>query len=678
MITQPYVNFILPDAGGNVKPISNGTIYIGQEGLDPKLGGNQIYYRDNEGTEVEISSPLYLNATGVIVDGPNSSNIINPYTKESISILILDRNGKEIWNELIYSKSLSSEYVIATGGSAAVSIADRFGFIKTVHDFGIVGDGSDESSKLEAAILACNNGSLDLMGMTISTGAVSVSVESTNIYSSVPGATFKILGSLGMSSGVKITTTSAFSSLWTKDFTVDGGSICAKPFYIENSVTGDVWVNENVTVINATQNESSGIAAGHYLSGGFAYVEMNSPRSKNITSVGGSEVASGIRTEQNGDAVSQRIIINKPDIEDVPVGQDGDGIALLQNYPLTTLGVYEINGGKFQDCHKRAIKTQCWKTIVRVPYIVRTEAHTPEAGNVDIDIQYGNGEIVNPIFDYSSPLTVPQGGLISLMPERGSQDGRSTNVIGGTVTIRNKGLCDSPLFFISTFDANDKCRRPTVKAFESKGTFKNVCLIRPLASQTFNDNVVLEPKFIDCTFESITQTFFSLDRSGTGYAYTKDASVLGCRVLSRGIALDSNVTTQVGITYALLDGNYNIGDLTTSRIVSSIYNVADNVAYSKSITAPIRSGVEVTATYNSSAGNNYHAVRKSILTLGDATAEALETNIVNVESRFGGWSFNFVAEVVDGKWQITVNKPVGSSTTGGSVQIVASSASVIY
>lgn len=100
MITQPYVNFIQPDAGGNIKPISNGTIYIGKEGLDPKLGGNSIYYRDNGGNEVEISNPLYLNMTGVIVDGPSSSNIINPYTKEPISILILDRNGKEVWSEL--------------------------------------------------------------------------------------------------------------------------------------------------------------------------------------------------------------------------------------------------------------------------------------------------------------------------------------------------------------------------------------------------------------------------------------------------------------------------------------------------------------------------------------------------------------------------------------------------
>lgn len=100
MITQPYVNFIQPDAGGNVKPVSKGKVYIGNEGLDQKLGGNPIYYRDNEGVEKEIPNPIYLNMTGVAVAGPNSSDIINPYTKKPNSILIEDKNGDEVYSSL--------------------------------------------------------------------------------------------------------------------------------------------------------------------------------------------------------------------------------------------------------------------------------------------------------------------------------------------------------------------------------------------------------------------------------------------------------------------------------------------------------------------------------------------------------------------------------------------------
>lgn len=101
MITQPYINFIQPDAGGNVKPVSKGKIYIGKEGLDPKLGGNPIYYRDNQGVEKEISNPIYLNMTGVPVAGPNSDKIINPYTKKPISIFIENQNGGEVYSELL-------------------------------------------------------------------------------------------------------------------------------------------------------------------------------------------------------------------------------------------------------------------------------------------------------------------------------------------------------------------------------------------------------------------------------------------------------------------------------------------------------------------------------------------------------------------------------------------------
>ena len=101
MITQPYVNFIQPDAGGNIKPVSKGKIYIGKEGLDQKLGGNPIYYRDNQGVEKEISNPIHLNMTGVAVAGQNDSTIINPYTKKPISILIEDKDGNEVYSKLV-------------------------------------------------------------------------------------------------------------------------------------------------------------------------------------------------------------------------------------------------------------------------------------------------------------------------------------------------------------------------------------------------------------------------------------------------------------------------------------------------------------------------------------------------------------------------------------------------
>lgn len=100
MITQPYVNFIQPVAGGNVKPVSKGKIYIGKEGLDPKLGGVSIYYRDNQGVEKEIANPIYLNMTGVAVASQSDSTIINPYTNDPFSILIENQSGEEVYSKL--------------------------------------------------------------------------------------------------------------------------------------------------------------------------------------------------------------------------------------------------------------------------------------------------------------------------------------------------------------------------------------------------------------------------------------------------------------------------------------------------------------------------------------------------------------------------------------------------
>lgn len=553
---------------------------------------------------------------------------------------------------------------------------------KTVSDFGIVGDGQQvETDKFTLALQSCDNGSLDLLGKHIVIEPISVDLNSIRLYSSVPNAKIEISGVGNYEFGLKINTLSVFSSVFYDDFLVDGSNLCAKPFFTQNSVSGEVYRSNNVSVINALQTVDTGLACGHYLLGGFNYVEINHPKADNITSSGGSLVSSGIRCEQNSQSVSKKIIINFPGISNVKPGNDGDGIVLLQSFPYVHLGEYEVNFGTFLNCHKRAIKTQCWKTVVRIPKITRTEPHLVFGGNVDIDIQNGNGEIIYPIYDFSSHLTAPLNGLFSLMPERGaSQDenGRSTTVFGGICTVRSDDVVPGPFCSISTFQ-QDKVKRPSVSNFIVKGSFKSVCSIRPEAGSEFNEVKVYEPKFVGCVFDKITDSFFILDRAGSGYAYTHDASVIDCKVLSGRIDLDSSVTTNVGISYDYIDpSNYNIGELTTTRTVSSIFNVADDQEYTKTINAPVRSGVEITVTYNSSAGNSYHALRKSILSLGDQNGEFLETVIANVDSAFGSWGFSITSEVVDGEWVITVHKPAGVSSTGGSVQIIASSASVIY
>lgn len=109
MITQPYPNFIRPDAGGNVKPISNGLIYIGKEGLDPVSNPIDVFYIDNAGTEQKIDQPIHLNATGITVAGENDGTIVLTYTKASVySILITDKIGDPKYTNLTASGAITS------------------------------------------------------------------------------------------------------------------------------------------------------------------------------------------------------------------------------------------------------------------------------------------------------------------------------------------------------------------------------------------------------------------------------------------------------------------------------------------------------------------------------------------------------------------------------------------
>lgn len=110
MITQPYPSFIDPEVGGRAKPVSNGTIFIGQNHKDAIQFPEKVYYIDENGTEIEMAQPIHLNSAGVTVASKNSSDVVTPYTKSaSYSILIRNSGGndrysnKSVTSTLIYS-----------------------------------------------------------------------------------------------------------------------------------------------------------------------------------------------------------------------------------------------------------------------------------------------------------------------------------------------------------------------------------------------------------------------------------------------------------------------------------------------------------------------------------------------------------------------------------------------
>ena len=130
MITQPYPSFIDPKVGGRAKPVSNGTIFIGENKKDQIQFPEKVYYTDSKGTEIEIAQPIYLNSAGVTVDSKNSSTVIRPYTKSaSYSILIKNSNDNPIYISDSVSGYASGEEVANSAGypwiEGETSVKDR-------------------------------------------------------------------------------------------------------------------------------------------------------------------------------------------------------------------------------------------------------------------------------------------------------------------------------------------------------------------------------------------------------------------------------------------------------------------------------------------------------------------------------------------------------------------------
>ena len=540
------------------------------------------------------------------------------------------------------------------------------GLAINVKDFGVTGSG-DESAGMAAALAAGDV--IDLQGLSISTGALSKTTDALKIFSSKPGAKLTFNGAANTENFILITTSTAAAEVVFMDFELDCQTNAAKGLHVTNSTTGKRYFSRNVKVSNCTQTASTGLAAGHYIYGGFTDVIFENPEADTINSTGGSLVSSGIRTGQNGTAVSANITVVNPIMTSVTPGDDGDGLALLQSFPYTINGYYKVIGGHFKNCHKRAIKTQCFKTLVHEPYIERTEVHVTSAGNIDIDIQYGNGEIYNPTFDYDDDTKYPDGGIISLNGPRGETSdntGNSTHLIGGVCNIGSIVTAPDYLFNTSTYDANDKINRPMVSGFTFNGEVDHIWQIRPLASATFNDDIVFSPIIKDSIFETVNTSVFELDRSGTGYAFVSNAELINNTIESGAVDKDVLITTNIGITYGTVAFNTNIKDSVTTY--SGSFAVDTGSTLSKNYTLSDNSSAEITIMYSTGAGVTYHLARKSTLTLGNGAAEDQESNIQNITGL--GGTLSITSTWGGSTWDVQIDKSAGSGAVAGNLDII--------
>ncbi|EOF5072911.1 phage tailspike protein [Salmonella enterica] len=158
------------------KAVANGKIYIGQIDTDPVNPANQIpvYIENEDGSHVQIAQPLIINAAGKIV---YNGQLVKIVTVQGHSMAIYDAYGSQvdyIANVLKYEpdqfkqqlegqfadgsfpETVKYKYGLPSVVDGAVfrNVQEKLDDFVNASDFALVGDGTDESEKMQNAINA--------------------------------------------------------------------------------------------------------------------------------------------------------------------------------------------------------------------------------------------------------------------------------------------------------------------------------------------------------------------------------------------------------------------------------------------------------------------------------------------------------------------------------------------
>lgn len=162
---------------------SNGKIYIGKIDTDPTLPENQIqvYLENEDGSRVPVTQPLIINQAGFPVYNGQIAKFV---TVEGHSMAVYDSYGAQQFYypnvlkydpdqfELRFRSELKSGDGSLIGIGNGLTLDQKINEIKSVIDYGVTGDGSDESSALQSAI---NSGIVNIPNdMNINISSVNV------------------------------------------------------------------------------------------------------------------------------------------------------------------------------------------------------------------------------------------------------------------------------------------------------------------------------------------------------------------------------------------------------------------------------------------------------------------------------------------------------------------------
>lgn len=319
-------------------------------------------------------------------------------------------------------------YTPAGSGAVARSAASKFGDTVSVKDFGAVGDGvADDTAALRAAFQYAIplNRPVVLRGTYRVTGSLETGtpVRSAGELHIICDGTVRI--------NVDAASTAFAYLFWLyvdpagSNFSVTGGSLridctdkCANAFYLRHlaaSTLGTISFECPVTILNCKQNAGSGDSSGITIFGNWQRVDINDVTIIGVSRTATSGVCRGITASvgTGGECTIRRPYIKN--ILYVAGGFDADGIGLAGPSGADPLldfraGRFVIESGTFIDCTGRAIKSQCSNTTVIDPYVYRKN-YVGFTSSTDIDFQFGNGIVLDPVFEYRK-----NGGVSPLGP----------------------------------------------------------------------------------------------------------------------------------------------------------------------------------------------------------------------------------------------------------------------
>lgn len=298
-----------------------------------------------------------------------------------------------------------ADLVAFNTGMESRLVSSKLSDVYTAKDAGIVGDGSDETSKLLNLINNRNGRIIDLQGLTVAYSGFSISITDDLVLTN---GKLSYIGS-GTAFASKINTTALIA---LKNIKLDGASVVAKGlFFNATANTARLWVSgyEGSNFRETTTGLAAGLYATSDASMYWDEIILDNIRIQDVTNAGtGTNVGRGVMVQNFKYCIATRL-----DVRRVAPYQDADGIyASSPNYPEA---VFICGGSYFEDCQKRGVKSQIMNTRVFDIVERRTQAFAVGAGQSAVDLQAGGSLDGLTCFyaDGAAPQSIVSGGLIS-------------------------------------------------------------------------------------------------------------------------------------------------------------------------------------------------------------------------------------------------------------------------